>query len=292
MRYLGFRSNEIGFSEPRKPLHALRKYLSRDEFFGALFIIGCANAVLPFVLGVTRSYGLIDAALATFHVSVIIWVAFVVGFYFMLREQRGSISRFDLAVGTGCLLLFALPIASASWLGLTALALYRLITSESGSCGSRGAIIILAVTLPTFWTKHLFSVVGKWILEADAILVSTMLGTSRNGNVFEFVNGSGYAQIYPPCSSVANMSLALVAWTIASQLAGRRWSIAGAGWYGLACLSVIAVNVTRLSLIGTYPDHFELIHGPVGSEIAAWITLVLIVGTCAFGVRRELLSRT
>jgi hypothetical protein len=52
----------------------------------------------------------------------------------------------------------------------------------------------------------------------------------------------------------------------------------------------MAINVTRISMIGFYPERYTLIHGPYGSMVAAWVTLLLITAVTLLGVRRELLT--
>ena len=42
-------------------------------------------------------------------------------------------------------------------------------------------------------------------------------------------------------------------------------------------VAVVAINLTRLSLIGVYPERFDLIHGPVGAAVANCLTLLIIL---------------
>jgi hypothetical protein len=72
----------------------------------------------------------------------------------------------------------------------------------------RGALILLAMTAPMLWSRLLFQIFAKPILNIDATLVSVLLGTDRSGNMVGFLDGSGYMIVLPACSSLANMSLA------------------------------------------------------------------------------------
>jgi hypothetical protein len=58
------------------------------------------------------------------------------------------------------------------------------------------------------WSRLLFQIFAKPILNIDATLVSVLLGTDRSGNMVGFLDGSGYMIVLPACSSLANMSLA------------------------------------------------------------------------------------
>jgi exosortase/archaeosortase family protein len=110
----------------------------------------------------------------------------------------------------------------------------------------------------------------------------------RAGNTISFSDGSGYLWIAPACSSIANVSLAILCWVLFTQMFYRERPIRHAWWAVLACALVVAINVTRLSLIGLYQQHFDLLHGPVGATVANWLSFAAIIGICALGVKREI----
>jgi exosortase/archaeosortase family protein len=174
-----------------------------------------------------------------------------------------------------------------SWAAQACLAIYVVRVSKPRSARSRGAWILLAVTVPMCWSRLLFAVLSRWILEADAILVSSVLGTERIGNTVRFADEPDFFQIFPACSSLANMSLAILCWVTVAKVTRHRAVLADALWCAVACLSVVMVNVARISLIGLHRDSFELIHGPVGATIAAWIALGLMIGISLWSVRRD-----
>ena len=62
-------------------------------------------------------------------------------------------------------------------------------------------------------------------------------------------------------------------------------------WSSLACASVIAVNVTRISLMGLSQAHYQAIHNQWGDLVTNTAMLVLMVGFSVLGARRELFSR-
>jgi exosortase/archaeosortase family protein len=137
----------------------------------------------------------------------------------------------------------------------------------------------------------LFQIFAKPILDIDAALVALFLGTDRTGNMVGFLDGSGYMIVLPACSSLANMSLALLCWVAITQWVGHRWSAKDVTWAGLACASVIAVNVTRISLMGLSHRHYEAIHSTWGDMITNSIMLALMVGVTVLGARREIFAR-
>jgi exosortase/archaeosortase family protein len=133
------------------------------------------------------------------------------------------------------------------------------------------------------------------ILQADAILVSTLIGTDRIGTIFSGAMGADglptHFAIYPGCSSLHGMSIAVLAFVTISNTVGSAWSARHLVCSLLAVLSVLAVNVSRLSLIGLFPTHFSAIHDWPGNDIAAWLSLVLVVAFSLVGVGREAFAR-
>jgi hypothetical protein len=56
-------------------------------------------------------------------------------------------------------------------------------------------------------------------------------------------------------------------------------------------VSVVAVNVTRMSLMGLSQAHYRLLHSPWGDMITNVVTLCVIMTIYLVGVRRELVGR-
>jgi hypothetical protein len=269
---------------------ALRHSISREEFFASLFILGCANGLLGRVLLALNSDGW--TGLLNVEISAIVLFACFAGISTLLQEDGDEIRSADLAVGGVFLILVILPIFSLSWVAVTGLSLYILMFANDGTSRKRGALILLALTVPMLWSGLIFRLFMGPILEVDASLVAWILGTDRVGSTFRFADGSGYVVVLPACSSFANISLAFLCWVSITQWAKHRWSAMDIVWSLLACASVIAVNVTRISLMGLSPWHHHLLHNEWGEMVANFIILGLIVGFCVIGTRRELFSRT
>ena len=87
------------------------------------------------------------------------------------------------------------------------------------------------------------------------------------------------------------MSLAMLCWVTISQTTRHRRSAHDIVWCGLACASVIMVNITRISIMGLSDRGYQAVHGPWGDTFTNVLMLILIVGFCLLGVRRELFSR-
>jgi hypothetical protein len=281
-------ANELA-APSRGGIAALRHAISRDEFFAGLYILGCANGLLGRVLlALNRDgwTGLLDV-----DVSVIVLFACFAGIGILLHEGRDEVRSHDLAVGGVFLILVILPIYALSWVAVTGLSLYILVFANDGGARRRGALILLALTVPMLWSRLLFQFFAGPILAIDASFAAWLLGTERVGNVVGFGDGSGYLVIMPACSFVANTSLAFLCWVSVTQWAKHEWSPVDILWSLLACTSVIAVNVARIALTGLSRGHYEAIHSSMGGMVGGFIILGLTVGISVLSARRELFSR-
>ncbi len=76
------------------------------------------------------------------------------------------------------------------------------------------------------------------------------------------------------CSSVHNMSLAILLWTTVAMLFKIRID-RGYLLIGLAMVAfMFLLNVLRLSTIGLFPDHFYFLHFGAGADMFGWAGLI------------------
>ena len=274
----------------RSSVFRIAPELPRGEFFAGLFILGCVSGLASRIIQSINRLGLADAIFNTFEISAIVWISCVAGVSLVLRDLTIGVRSSELAMGTGFVFLVILPIGPLSWIAVTALSLY-IIISTNVSTSRRGAFILLAATVPMLWSRLLFQFFANLILQIDASLVSWILGTHRTGDIVEFADGSGVLVILPSCSSLANVSLAFLCWVTVSQLVCHKKSAYDLLWCLMACISVIAVNVTRISVEGLSQWHYATFHSPWGDAVGSIIIFGLIVGFSVLGVRRELFRR-
>jgi hypothetical protein len=261
--------------------------VSRRLLFCGLMTIGFANGVSQDISAAVSEGGLLSATMNTFDVSVFVWLAFGAGLLLVSRSSLIEPNRGDwpLAAAAGAAML--LPVPDLSWLANSGLALFLFVRSAPGSTLRRGAAILFAVTIPMFWARIVLSVFNDAILAVDATLTAWVVGSLQNGNVVPFADGSGVMWIAPGCSSFSNISLAILAFVGLVNVTSGKWSRGTLGLGAITCALVLVVNVTRISLIGYYPDHYELIHGQVGAGVAGWLTTLLIMAIGCFAVRRD-----
>ena len=271
--------------------------MSRDRFFCGLFILAAANGLEVGAVNSIVTQGWSVALLDLFGVSAVVWIACFAGANLLYGSRLNeAITTPDAVASLAVLTLTILPFERVSWFALTALSLYVLCVSPAQSFRRRGALIALALTGPMLWGPALMLIFGPTILKADAVLVSGVIGTDHVGNVFSGAIGSDGTParyvIYPDCSSLRGMSMAILAFVTVTNVFGAAWSARHLTFGLLAILSVVFVNVTRLSLIGLFPSYFSVIHGLPGSAIAAWLSLALVVAIPLIGVGREAFVRT
>src|SRR5712672_938378 len=152
-------------------------------------------------------------------------VACFTGISLVLVDKTGGLDSADLAVAMVLLLIIALPIGAMSWLAVTMLSLYVVLFAQATESQHRGAVILLAATVPMLWSRLVFDLFASFILGVDAALVGWMLGTHRSGNIVEFADHSGTLAIFQSCSSLANVSLALLCWVTISAYVRHEWRV-------------------------------------------------------------------
>jgi hypothetical protein len=282
---LALRPDSAG-PRPRRT-RLIAAHFDRNHLFAALVAIGFANGIVIRLQEGFRNEELAKLVLNTFDISAIVWIALVVGIVFLLRPPRRSATMTDQLVAAATASAFLIPISPLSWAALSGLAIYVALTSPEGSFARRGSWILFAMTVPMLWSRVAFQLLSDPILAFDATLVGWIVNTERVGNAIASADGSGYVWVAPGCSSISNVSLAILCWVLFTQVFYRQRSVGENWWCVLACLIVIAINVGRLSLIVINEDY----HGFISETVANWVTLVAIIGICALGVRDAIPAR-
>jgi hypothetical protein len=269
---------------------ALRHSMPRDELFAGLYILGCANGLVGRTIYALNLEGW-TGAFTGVEINVILLAACFAGVYLLTCNSRDQIRTLDLVVAAVFLLLIIVPIYAVSWVAVTGLSLYILFFANDGRERRRGALILLAVTVPMLWSRLVFQFFARPLLELDATMVTWLLGTERIGNLVRFGDNSGYMMITPSCASFGNITYAFLTWVTVSQWANHRWARIDLLWSFLACASVVAINVTRMAATGLSYGHYEAIHNQWGEMVLSTVFLILIVGFSVIGARRELFPR-
>ena len=261
--------------------------LSRGGAFAAAGVLAALNAHVDHILMDLTWQSPVDALLNLGGVSAVMWAAMLVAWKIGGESDRPLRGPLDKAVLAIVILLSFVPISYAAQAGLLLCACYLLVTARrQDDPERRSAIVLLSLTGPLIWGRLLLRVFERPILALDAYLTGAAIGSKVDGNIVRFADGSGVMVIGDPCSSVHNISIAIVLWTTAAMLfkirIDRQYMMVGIAM----AASMFALNVVRLSMIGLFPAHFEFLHVGEGATLFAWSGLIVASLIAGFGVVR------
>ena len=150
--------------------------------------------------------------------------------------------------------------------------------------GRRAALVLLSLTGPLIWGRILLNMFAAPILSFDAHIVGAVIGTEVHGNVFAAAGAGRRFVIGDLCSSVHNISLAIVLWTTAAMLfdlrIDRRYVAVGVAMAAF----MFALNIARLATIGLFPAYFTFLHFGTGAALFGWAGLIGAALLAGWGV--------
>ncbi len=246
----------------------------RGSVFAAAGVLAALNAEAGQILSTLTYQSPVEAATGLAGISAVIWTAMAAAWKIGSESRRRFRGAADAVALAFVLLLSFLPLSFAAQAGLLLCGLYLLRTSPSGDPGRRAALVLLALTGPLIWGRILLNLFAKPILAFDAHIVARVIGTRVDGNVFTAATGGQTFVIGDLCSSVHNISLAIVLWTTAAMLFNiridRRYVATGIAMI----LFMFTLNIARLATIGLFPAHFTYLHFGTGAALFGWAGLI------------------
>jgi exosortase/archaeosortase family protein len=262
--------------------------LTKPSFFTLVFVLLVCNAMLPTIVIAVNSYGAVDSMINTFEISAVVWGGIAIGIGFSWAIEPSAFSRLEKLLLLCALVASFLPLGNITWAVVSLFGLLTVLAAGSVTKPQgRAGWVFFAITIPMFWSKQLFNMFSEALLSFDAVLVSGITQTERTGNIVAMPGGQGFLEIHPLCSSVSNLSTAILCWMLLNQVFGGRFHPRNLMWCLLACVPVIGINMVRIALIGYFPQHYDLLHGPLGRAVASWTTIFFVILICMVGVRRE-----
>jgi len=268
---------------PARPF-SIQSSFCRSGVFACAGVLAALNAQADQIINALTYEPLLTAVASLGGVSAVIWIAMYVALNVGCEDDSAATTGIDSIVVACVVALSFLPVSYAAQMGLVLCASYLLLTSNAGSVSRGVSILLLALTGPLLWGRILLHVLAAPLLSLDAHLVALTIGTKVEGNTVQFAGSATPFLIAGPCSSLHNMSLAVVLWSTAGVLFRVRldarfaaWGLAMAGWMFL-------VNVARLAAIGLYPAHFHSLHEGLGADLFGWAGLLGAGALAAIGV--------
>ncbi len=258
--------------------------LTRGSAIVGAGLLATLNAQADQIIGSLTYQTPTEVLLGLAGISAIIWVAMAAAWKIASESRRAIAGWLDYALIGAVVFLSFIPLSYAAQAGLLLCGVYLLATAGDDDAERRSALVLLSLTGPLIWGRLLLHVFEAPILSLDAHIVGTIIGSDVHGNVVRFAGSSERFLIGGPCSSVHNMSLAIVLWATAAMLfrirIDRHYAMIGVAMAALMFL----LNVTRLAAIGLFADHFSMLHYGAGAALFGWAGLVGAALLAASGV--------
>lgn len=267
----------------------LRAPVPRATWLTLVGIVAALNAHASPIIGSVQLNGLGAAAINLFGLNAALLFALFglwdIGQQEAARDDAATLSRRDLLPLGTVLILALVPWNAAAIAGLSMLAVWSLSVGAPGSAERRAGLIMLAIAGSMVVANVLLHSVGDKVLGLDAQFVGWLAGVPVDRNIVNFRDqGQGAFLIGLGCSSVHNMSQAVLLWTAVTQMLRLRIDLTLAAFALLAMLGMFLVNAARLTAIAWYPEHFASIHDGAIAEIFSFISLIVAAIVIGAGV--------
>lgn len=266
-----------------RPLFA-SSHVGRAPAFSCAGVLCALNAQADQITNALTWQSAAEAVTTLGGIAAVIWIAMYAALQLGFAAPRRGLSRQDLVVLTAVVGCSVLPVSYMAQAGLLLCGAYLFATSRRDDPARRSSLVLLALTGPLIWGRILLQLFAAPVLWIDAHLAATMAGTRVQGNLVQFANSSQSFLIGGPCSSVHNISLAVVLWTTAAAMfnvrVDRNYSAVGAAMAAL----MFGLNIARLALMAVFPAHFDFIHSGLGADLFGWAGLLGAALLCAWGV--------
>jgi exosortase/archaeosortase family protein len=270
-------ASPVGSAHPRAP------------WIGFAAILAVINVHAGLVIGSVQADGMLVAASNLFDLNAVqlfaLYGLWTIGQEGARRPDAPGLTRSDMLVVALALTLTLVPWNVAALPALLLLSLWSLRVGTAGSAEQRGGLIMLALAGSTIIARLLLNSVGDKVLILDAQFVGWLAGVPVQGNIVDFQGFEGRSFIIAAgCSSVHNMSQAVLLWATVTQLLRLRIDAMLVGFGLLAMAGMFLVNAVRLTVIAWYPQHFDELHvGTMASlfGLASLIVAALIVAAGA-----------
>jgi hypothetical protein len=265
---------------------------ARNGLILAVTLLGALNAVLRPVAASLGERGWVEAAVATFGVNPAVWVALTLAALNLHSATPATLMRRDVALAAGVLVGLTIPSATVSWLVLAGYGVVLCLDTRLSDLQRAGALILVVAALRDPIVSASLHLLNEPLLALDAVLAAAALapfvdGVHAQGNLVLGADGARLV-ILTSCSSLANLSYALLFWfavsrTLLPRLDRNTWFAAAA-----IAAALVALNVARLALMAASDSAYALIHGATGRLLFEALMLLLLTGFTLLGVRHAL----
>jgi exosortase/archaeosortase family protein len=266
---------------PARPLSSDLR-IARAPAFACAGVLAALNAQADQIINALTWQRPLEALTTLGGIAAVIWIAMYAALKLGFEERHRRLERKDALVLALVIGLCLLPVSYAGQAGLLLCGAYLLATS--GGAEKRISLILLALTGPLIWGRVLLQLFATPVLWLDAHIAAMVAGTHVQGNIVQFADTSRNFLIGAPCSSVHNMSLAVVLWTTAAALFNLRIDRGYVGVGAVMVALMFGLNIVRLSSMALFPADFDWLHTGMGADLFGWAGLVGAAVLAAWGV--------
>lgn len=258
--------------------------LPRPVAFAGCCIVAALNARMAPVAATIQQLGAQNAFFNLFEISAVIWFALYAAWTIAYNSNADEpYRRGDGPILAAMVVAILLPMPILSIGAGFAAGLWLLLTSQSGTSARRLAIIVTALTAQQIFGRLFLALFSEFILAADIILVELLSGLESHGNVVTRADGSELI-VAAGCSSVRNLSYALLAWVTVAQLFRLRLDKRLIMYVAASMLAIFLLNSLRLFLMAWFPVHFEFLHEGSGAALFGWTGFLILAALAGAAV--------
>lgn len=245
-----------------------------------LVLIGFISAVIRPAAALVTEVGPVRAAGELFGINPAVFVAGGVVILLLSRTAYRSVRWRDTAIALGMLSGLLIPSATVSWILLALMAVFLWWDGETGEAQRAAAAVLGAMALRDPFLSALIQLFGSELLALDTYLASFVLafldpGVRAQNNLIMGPDGVRLV-ILTGCSSLANLSFALLFWYAISRLyVASLGLVAWLAGMGVA-IFVILLNVLRLAVMGTSPEGYRLMHADESGMVMSLVMLMVV----------------
>jgi hypothetical protein len=249
-----------------------------------LLVGGALNGVVYRVVEAAKDRGA-EAPFDFFGVSPFELLIVAVAVHLLWNSGALASSRWAAVGVVACVALMGWPSSLISW-PLTG-AMAGIVAIQARGRSRTGAILFAALAAWEVWNATLEPLATSSLVDSDAIFVAGLLsivrdGVVRAGNIVGAAGGHRIV-ILDGCSTAHFAPLAILGASALLLGRGARVSVSFVSAVAALAVTLVAMNLVRLSLMAWSADLYPFVHGPTGAVAFDTLATLLVLAT-SFGL--------
>lgn len=265
------------------------KGFSRSFLYSITIATLLINGYTGQVLQIASQVGFTEGLYSVFEISVFELIAAFVALWRLLDSRDVQADWIDYIVSFLTFCVALLPDHRLCWGVLGIFATYLLLRANSISVRS-AAIILSSLAVANFGGKLLLSLFAQPLVRFDAMATYALakpfdLGLVVHHNTL-ITERDHTLVIMKGCSSVSNMSQALLAWAAIPRI--FRPDFTAADWILAPCIALLValINVVRMALMLVSEEWYLFFHYGYGGSAIDWLTFCVVSSISYMGGQR------